>query len=190
MPREDAGRSIAAESSAVKCLVGKLMSISLKEMEIQLSDISIYREAKEEMDTGPSLEDIIVSMQQHLRCAAEENIGDVVYQRSRGNGAARAAVGGVTPTPRAAVGGVTSTPQLSHTVYTAPWTYANNTDGIYGNCDASECDEAPLPVLTREILRRHTNAKPEYAEVETDQDTCQEQVGEVTAFPTVYCAPH
>ena len=175
-PRADAGRSIAAESYAVKCLVGKLMSSSLKEMEIQLSDISIYREAKEEMDTGPSLEDIIVSMQQHLRCAGEENIGDVVYQRSRGNGAARAAVGGVTPTPRAAVGGVTPTPQLSHTVYTAPWTYANNTDGIYGDDDASEYDEAPMPVLTREILRRHINAKGEaaYAEVANDQG----QVGE------------
>ena len=176
MPREDAGRSIAAESSAVKCLVGKLMSISLKEMEIQLSDISIYREAKEEMDTGPSLEDVIVSMQQHLRCAGEENIGDVVYQRSRGNGAAPAAAGGVTSTPRAAAGGVTHTPQLSQTVYTAPWTYANNTDGIYGDDDASECDEAPLPVLTREILRRHINAKAEseYAEVANDQG----QVGE------------
>ena len=141
------------------------MCISLKEMEIQLSDMSTYREAMEDMDTGPSLEDIIVSMQQHLRCAGEDNGGDVVYQRSRGNEAARTAVGGVTPTP-----------QLSHTVYTAPWTYARNADGIYGDDDASECDEVPLPVLTREILRRHTNAKAEYAEVAKPKD--QWQVGE------------
>lgn len=159
---QDAGRVFGvAEPSAVKCLVDKLMCISLMALEIHFSDTGGRRESLEQMDSGPSLEDIIVSMQHHLRCSVEGS--DVVYDRSRGNGA-----GGIGRGFNAESGGVTDASQLSQTVYTAPWTYANTTDGIYGDGDASECDEVPLPVLTREMLRRHTYAENECTVTDAD----------------------
>ena len=156
-----------AEPFAVKCFIGELTCISLMAMEIHFSDTGGRREPVEQIDRGPSLEEIIRSMQQHLRCSGEGS--NVVYARSRGNGT-DGLCGGVESTR----GGVTDTSLLSQTVYTAPWTYDSTTDGIYGDNDASECEEIPLPVLTREMLRRHTNAESEYA-----RDRAQLQVSEI-----------
>jgi len=159
-----------AEPFAVKCFIGELTCISLMAMEIHFSDTGGRRESVEQIDPGPSLEEIIRSMQQHLRCSGDGS--NVVYARSRGNGT-DGLCGGVESTP---LGGVTDISLLSQTVYTAPWTYDTATDGIYGDNDASECEEIPLPVLTREMLRRHTNAENEYA---SNRDRVKLQVSEI-----------
>lgn len=153
-----------AEPFAVKCFVSEITCISLMAMEIHFSDTGGRRESVEQIDPGPSLDEIIMSMQQHLRCSGEAS--DVVYARSRGNGT-DGLCGGVDSTR----GCVIDTSLLSHTVYTAPWTYDSATDGIYGDNDASECEEIPLPVLTREMLRRHTDAENKYA---SNRDQVQE----------------
>ena len=166
-----------AEPFAVKCFIGELTCISLMAMEIHFSDTGGRRESVEQIDPGPSLEEIIRSMQQHLRCSATASGegSDVVYARSRGNGT-DGLCGGVESTRGGVT--VTDTSLLSQTVYTAPWTYDSATDGIYGDNDASECEEIPLPVLTREMLRRHTNAENEYANTRS-MDRVKLQVSEI-----------